>query len=99
MKPVEQSPKARDDLERIGDYIAVDNPRRPASFVQELRERCRHLAACPEAGARFPALGEKARFLVHGTYVILYRALDDRVRVERVLHGARDIRTIASNES
>ncbi len=29
-------PKAEQDLEAIGDYIALNNPRRAASFVREL---------------------------------------------------------------
>ncbi len=32
------SPEAEADLQQIGDYIAEDNPRRAASFVQELIE-------------------------------------------------------------
>jgi plasmid stabilization system protein ParE len=32
------------DIERIGDYIARDNPRRAISFVQELVEHCLGLA-------------------------------------------------------
>ena len=31
--------EAEADLERIGDFIAQDNPRRAASFVTELVER------------------------------------------------------------
>jgi plasmid stabilization system protein ParE len=36
--------QAEADLERIGDYIAEDNPQRAASFIQELLERCERLA-------------------------------------------------------
>jgi len=35
---------AEDDLERIGDYIALYNPTRALSFVRELREKCESLA-------------------------------------------------------
>ncbi|SQS28124.1 Plasmid stabilisation system protein [Escherichia coli] len=36
--------EAEGDLERIGDYIALDNPRRALSFVLELRDACMSLA-------------------------------------------------------
>jgi plasmid stabilization system protein ParE len=32
------SPKAAEDLEEIGDYIARDNPQRAVSFIEEYRE-------------------------------------------------------------
>jgi plasmid stabilization system protein ParE len=38
---------AEDDLERIGDYIALYNPTRALSFVRELREKCESLADMP----------------------------------------------------
>ena len=34
------SPLAERDLERIGDYIAEDNPARAVGFVAELRDQC-----------------------------------------------------------
>lgn len=97
MTPVEFSPKAVDDLERIGDYIARDNPRRALSFVDEVREHCRELAEFPLAARGFPELGEGARITPHGNYVILYRVILDRVRIERILHGASDIMALIAN--
>lgn len=43
------SPKAAEDLEEIGDYIARDNPTRALSFVAEIEARCRKLLVAPEA--------------------------------------------------
>ena len=98
MKPVEFSPRAIIDLEKIGDYIAEDNPCRAVSFIQELRERCQKLEDYPEAYPRFQALGDSARFIPHGSYVILYNVLSSRVRIERILHGARDILAVISGD-
>lgn len=39
--------QAEADLERIGDYIAEDNPQRAASFIPELLARCERLAETP----------------------------------------------------
>ena len=41
------------DLEEIGDRISRDDPIRAATFVYELRERCRGLATYPN---RFPSV-------------------------------------------
>jgi plasmid stabilization system protein ParE len=37
---------AEADLERIGDWIAADNPERALTFVLELRDKCEALATC-----------------------------------------------------
>lgn len=34
------TPLAEQDLETIADYVAVDNPRRAITFVQEIRQQC-----------------------------------------------------------
>lgn len=82
---------AEDDLERIGDYIAQDNPKRALSFVLELRDKCLALADTP---CGFPLVPRYERFgirrCVHGNYLIFYRADDDQVTVVHVVHGARD---------
>ena len=36
--------RAEDDLENIADYIAIDNPARAISFVQEIRNRSQRIA-------------------------------------------------------
>src|SRR5690348_4076568 len=87
------SPRAVADLEEIAEYIDRDNPVRAATFVAELEATCRTVARTPEL---YPARGDLAsglRMAVHGRYLVLYRDLPDEnvVRVERVLHGARNL--------
>lgn len=88
---VELSAEAEQDLERIGDYIAKDNPHRALTFVRELREKCLDLALTPEA---FPLVPRYERFGIrrrmHGPYLIFYRAEADQVAIVHVLHGAMD---------
>jgi toxin ParE1/3/4 len=79
------------DLEVIGDYITLDNPKRAASFIREIRQQFRRIARRPQA---FPAREDLAaglRMSVHGSYLILFRVVEKTVRVERVIHGARDL--------
>jgi addiction module RelE/StbE family toxin len=96
VRPVEFSPKAISDLENIGDYIADDNPRRAVSFIEELRQRCQQLEKFPKSHPKFAALGKNARYMAYGNYVILYNVQSDKVRIERILHGARDILAVIS---
>ena len=88
MTPVVLSPQAARDIESIGDYIARDNPARAVSFARELRQRCVDIGRMPRAYPCVPGLD--LRRVVHGRYLIFYREASGAVRVERVLHGARD---------
>ncbi|MDO9225477.1 MAG: type II toxin-antitoxin system RelE/ParE family toxin [Pseudomonadota bacterium] len=81
---------ANRDLEEIGDYIARDNPVRALSFIRELRTRCEHLTDQPLTAPLRPEFGEGVRMLPHGRYLICYTVRHDLIRIERVLHSARN---------
>lgn len=98
MKRVVFSPQAERDLESIADYIARDNPRRAATFVGEVCERCRLLGRHPRSARRFPQLGASAHIFPYGNYVILYRNLAMEVSIERVFHGARDVLALMKDD-
>ena len=85
------SPRAAQDIEEIGDYIFSDNPQAAVKFVTDLRARCARLADAPLGGLARPELGECIRSVPFGRYVIFYAPLPYEIRIERVLHGARDI--------
>jgi len=96
MKPVEFAPVARDDLIALGEYIADDNPERALSFIDELEDRARSIGERPGS---FPArddISPGLRCALHGRYLILFRDLPAFVRIVRILHGARDLPTLAS---
>ena len=87
--------EARADLDRIGDFIAEDNPRRAASFVDELLERCRRLADMPRAFPlvpRYEHYGVRRR--VHGEFLIFYRIGIEQIDVLHVLNGAQNYEAI-----
>ena len=94
MKPVRLSAKARADLAAIADHIALDNPRRAGSFTAELRRRCDSLGRHAFQGRPVPQIGDGVRCLAYRRYLILYRPLDDAVAIDRIVHGARDLRAI-----
>ena len=79
------------DLERIGDDIARDLPRRAVSFIAELRERCESLGETPEAFPLLPGRHKRGiRRRVHGNYLFFYKVARDGIAVIRILHGAMD---------
>jgi len=85
---VEFTDAARNDLFGILEFITADNPRRGASFVDELETFIRErLAVFPDSGTRIG----KHRFIVFRNYVAVY-AVDEamrRVRVVLVTEGHR----------
>jgi toxin ParE1/3/4 len=85
------TPGARDDLMTIGLYIADDNPARAERFVAELEAKARHLAQWPGSYPPRDDISPGVRAAVHGRYLLLYRDLEDEVRIVRVVHGARDL--------
>lgn len=85
------SPLAEQDLEAIGDYIAQDNPVRAVSFVEELYQQCLLIAESPVLYRERPELGQSVRSRAYGRYLIVFRVLDTEVRIERLLHGSRDV--------
>ena len=85
------SPLAEFDLEEIGDYIARENPPRAVSFIREIRELCVKIMAMPEAAPLRHELVEGIRMAPFGRYLIFYTVGAENIRIERVLHGARNI--------
>lgn len=65
------TPLAEEDLEAIGDYIALDNPSRAVSFIEELREAFARIAGNYMAYRLRPDLGDEVRICIHGNYLII----------------------------
>jgi len=84
------SPMAVEDLDGILEYVARDKPAAAAQFLETLKEKCNTLARFPLLGASRDNLAERLRVFSVGNYAIYYRPEGETVRIERVLHGARD---------
>lgn len=91
MRRLEFSPEASADLADIGAYIAKDDPKRARSFVDELEARCTDLLEFPDGGRARPELASDLRSKPHGHYLIFYTPGAEVVRIESILHGARDL--------
>jgi toxin ParE1/3/4 len=79
------------DLDTVAEFIAQDNPRRAVTFIREIRQKIYKVSQQPLLYQLRPEIGEAARIAVVGRYVILFRILNDTVRIERVVYGGRDL--------
>lgn len=88
------APLAETDLEEIGNYIAADSPAAARRFLAELQGRCAHITEAPRGGRARPELYPGLRSVPFHRHVIFYTAEGQDVRIERILHGARDIEQV-----
>jgi len=79
------------DLDDIADYIAQDNPARAVTFIQDIRTKFRDIQINPLIYQLRPDIGVDARTATVGNYAILFRVMDNVVRIERVAYGSRDL--------
>ncbi len=93
---LEFSPAADADLAGIASFIARDNVPRALTFVDELQASCERLLEYPQSGTPRSEIREGLRSKPHGSYVIFYDVEPQVVRIQRILHGARDIGAILS---
>jgi len=59
--------------------------------MEELYRQCLLIAESPVLYRERPELGQSVRSCAYGRYLIVFRVLDTEVRIERLLHGSRDV--------
>lgn len=96
MARVERLPQAVDDLIAIWEYIAVENHSRDAAdrLIRRFDELMRLLAQQPEMGVKQDRFSVGLRSFSFQNYLLFYRPIDDGIRLIRVLHGARDFKSL-----
>ena len=98
MAAVTFSPKSRQDLLDIGDYIAKDSRANARRFVGKLMEQCKRIGNAPLGYASREDLAPSLRMAALGRYVIFFRVIDGAVRIERILHGARNLPAVLESD-
>lgn len=90
---------AKSDLEEIADFIAINNPQRAISFIDELVERCESLADMPRAFPLVPRYEHYGyRRYPYRSYLIFYRLHPDLIEITHILHGSRDYEVLLFDE-
>ena len=99
MNKLHYSPEAKNDLVKIGEYIAAElaNPTAATNVVSKITKRIRELEKFAEIGAPLSSIinvDTDYRFLVCGNYIVFYRTAANNVWIGRVLYGKRDYLSI-----
>lgn len=85
------------DLVDIAAAIAEASGHRAVAqrFAAEIRGRCRLLADLPgTVGTLRPELGGGLRTTPHGNYLIVFRYLDDRLEIVKIVYAGRDLNRV-----
>lgn len=90
------SPEALQDMDAIRSYIALDNPEAAERVIRAFETSAALLVTQPELGQCKPSLRGLRLWVVTDfpCYLMFYREYEGRVEVVRVLHGARDVKSI-----
>lgn len=82
-------------MQAVTRYLRRHNPAAAARFVRAFQATVAQLARMPGLGRLRPDLGAPEtrswRVRGFGSYLIFYEVLPDRLRLLRVLHGARNL--------
>ena len=79
------APRVADQLERIHEYVATDNPPAADALISRITQGMQRLLINPQIGrpGRYPGTRE----VVQESWIVVYRLLSDVVSVEAVFHG------------
>ena len=88
---LEVSPQAARDVKKIAKYIAKDKPLAALRWAERIENEFVTILKSPFSFplAHLSRLGFRKCNV--GQYVIFFRTLGDTVRIERVIHGMRDL--------
>ncbi len=88
---LEVSRIAERDLRKLGLYIAKDKPVAAMHWLQRIRAEFLVIQNSPFSFATVRSTDATFRKSQVGKYLIFYRCQGDVVRIERVIHGMRDL--------
>jgi toxin ParE1/3/4 len=95
MRRIVLSAEARRDLRKVWSSIAPDNRDAADEMCEKLHDALELIAQMPGIGHNRAEVSEKKyRFWAVKPFVIAYRVSSKRVTIMRIVHGARDFRTL-----
>mgnify|MGYP001574289014 CR=1 FL=1 len=83
------SPFALADRDEIFSYIEADNPRAAVEIDERVASATHRLLRFPESGRLGRVAGTRELVVPRTPYIAVYAVMGDKVRILRVLHGAR----------
>jgi toxin ParE1/3/4 len=91
VKRLDYLPQADADLDDIYRWIGQDDPEAARRLIARIVDGLRRLLDDPKSGRSRPEVGDGARSVVIGRYVVFYRVCPHTIGIARVVHGARDV--------
>ena len=91
---------AKEGLLEIAEYIALDNPTRALSFIEELTHTLKKtLSSFPHAGRPYTEIEGEIRTVPYGNYVSYYRVKEEEKLVEVlfIFNAKRDVTEFLQN--
>lgn len=88
------TPIAESDLAEIWAYIAEDSPKAASAFVEQIEAKFVPLLDFPGMGAPRDVIADGLRAVPYKNYVIYYTHDETALTINRVVHGARDVRAL-----
>jgi plasmid stabilization system protein ParE len=102
MAKVSWSIHARNDLDKITDYYAIEFPRYAETLSQDILSKTKALETYPRIGRIIPEIGEVClRELIYRNYRIMY-LLDEEtndVEILSIFHSSKQFGSDISGES
>ena len=90
---------AERDLQSIEDFIAQDSPLRAVAFIDRLIRSAESLALTPRLGRMVPEFERpELREVIFRDYRVVYLLDEHDLVIVRVVHGARDLRSLVERE-
>ncbi|NEV63083.1 type II toxin-antitoxin system RelE/ParE family toxin [Thiorhodococcus minor] len=91
MPNIKRTAQAEEDLIDIWLYIAPGDRRAADRILDDIEEKLMLLRDQPSLGPARPDIAPGLRYFPMRRYLILYREITDGIEVVRVVHGARDV--------
>jgi toxin ParE1/3/4 len=86
---IEWSAFALADRDAIFDYVEAESPRAAVVIDDRIRRHLEQLRQFPKSGRPGRIEGTRELVIDRTPYIAAYQILGDKVRILRVLHGAR----------
>ena len=99
MSGITISKQAKEDLVAIWSYIADDSQTAADRVLDTLNDQLTLLSSHPHLGKERSDIAPGLRFLIANNYLVLYRAIEKKVDIIRVLHGARNLSVLFDEET
>lgn len=86
--------RADKDLSEIYDYTLLEfGSNQAVKYVSDFEELFNKLVQNPEIGRARPEIKQGLRSVVKESHVVFYRIMNNHIRIVRVLHVKKDLRS------